>query len=37
MINIEIATLNVVQYSRAANAQTFKKLPDGSLPGEAEL
>jgi len=37
MINIEVVTLNVVQYARATNAQTLQKLSDGSFPSQSKL
>ena len=36
MINIEIVTLNIVQYARAANPQTLQKLTDGSFPSQSK-
>jgi hypothetical protein len=33
MIDIEAVTLNVVQYARATNSQTFQELTYGSFAG----
>jgi hypothetical protein len=36
MVDIEVISLNVMEYSRAANTQSLQKLTDGSFPSQSK-